>query len=258
MKINNKELKITISKLVKGYILFLKSIIFKVDYKEFDMSFKIFPAVLIVIAIGMVRTILSIGFYGGFDVKLVWIFCMAVFPLFTCFFPAMILDYASKRWDWGIKSRNIFGIFFFAQGLHVIIPLIDRLANILKIRSFALVSLSESLYFKLTLSPLSLTPLTFLVTPVSSLGVIIVWFMVSVFLIKYGIYNKVPKLKFFSVLMIIFYIIYLTTYPTIVINFQYVRSYVPEADFYYSLPFLIGAIGGILYFESKILNKNKL
>jgi len=246
----NDGIKGIINPLLEGYKLFFKSIFNRANYKRLDFPFRMSVAISVLAVIGLIRTFLSIGVYiNKYELNLIWIFCMVVFPNFLCFFPAMILDWFFQEWKLGIKSKNIFGFFFFAQVLHVFIPLLDRLSKLLNINIYDFLPIvSEDIYFKLTVSPIAFSPLIFLFAG-ASLGTLTAWLIMTIATVKYGIDNKVPKLRYFVILMIIFYIVFSVTYPPHLISFRYINTKIPENDFYYSMNFLIGSIGGILYFE---------
>jgi len=250
--IKTRKIKRIITELIKGYILVLKSIFFKVDYKKFDLPVKISTAIIILGLIGLLRSFISIlfgikffnGVYFTFDLGA--LFTMFVFPIFLCFFPAMIITSTFKLWNFKINPKNIIGFFFFMQFVHILIPFLEWLQFRFCIPCSFPIS-PPQIYLKLAISPLALTPLIFFVTNACTLGINTAWVFASIATIKYGMNYKVPLKRFLFVSMIIFYIIYVISYPA------YLLFYSQGNNFYYAMTYLVGTIGAILYFKSKIL-----
>jgi len=250
MKESLWNIKKSFLEITKGFLLIFKSIFLKINYNKINLPVNIFISIIILALIGLFRTLVSIllkiSFHGGvwFSFDLGVIFTMLVFPVFLCFFPAMILDFFFKSWKVNVDSRNILGMNFFIQFIHLFIPLFEWLQRNFNIPcSLSLVP--QKLYLDFAISPLASTPLIFTITNACTLGISVAWFFATIVIIKYGLNCKVPVLKYLLVLMLIFYIIYVLTYPTYYLFYSYGNN------FYYGMVYLLGSIGPILYFKSK-------
>ncbi|MFA6378480.1 MAG: hypothetical protein WCX16_01705 [Candidatus Omnitrophota bacterium] len=245
-----------LGKMLRGFVLVGHSVIRPINYKEISLSINTLSIIGLLASFGLARTIISVSlglrFAAGvwFSLDPEVIMTMLIFPVFLCFFPAMIIDFAFSKWKLRTPPENILGLFFYLQGVQVIIPFLDGLQILCGI-PYYLFDIPDEFYYKLAISPLAATPLIFSVTKLSSLGIIVAWTFVSIAIFRYGMHWKAPRLKFTLLLMATFYLLYVVIYPPILLFFLH------QNNFYCAMYFLLGAIGGILYFDSKIQRKNE-
>jgi hypothetical protein len=224
----------------------------KVDYKRFSLPITINKACVILAMLGVLRTLVSISlgirFHGG--VWFLWdlgvMFAMIWFPIFLALFPAMIVDYACKKWRIQISSDVILGFFFYLQVVHLLIPFLEFLQRSYHIPCFIPLIPSGS-YLVVAISPLALTPLIFLVTNACTLGITSAWMISTITTIRFGKVNQIPMGRFLFLLMGIFYVIYVITYPT------YLLFYSHGNNFFYGMTYLLGSLGPYMYFKTQMI-----
>lgn len=242
--------KIKFLKLLSGFFIILRSVLFKTDYRKLELKLNLNLTIIILSIIGVLRVLLSIllriRFHNGvqfiFDPGM--IFAMLIFPVFLAFFPAMILDYFFKKWEINITTRTLLGFFSSLQVIHLTIPFFEYIQRIFHIQCYIPLIPAHS-YLKAAVSPLAFSPLIFLITNACTLGITLAWIISTITTIKLGLVHKAPILKFILLLMGIFYIIYVLTYPT------YLLFYSHGNNFYYGMTYLLGSVGPVLYFKMK-------
>lgn|GEM_PF-2546136 len=245
-----------LSQALQGFALVGRSVIRPIDYGKISLPINIPSAVGVLACFGVARTIISaslgLRFAEGvwFSLNPEVILTMLIFPVFLCFFPAMIIDAAFSRWKLKVSPENILGLFFYLQGVQVIIPFLDKLQILFGI-PYYFFEIPDETYYKLAISPLATTPLIFCITKISSLGILTAWIFTGVAIFCYGIKQKAPLLRLILLLMTIFYVLYVVIYPTNLLFFLH------QYNFYYAMYFLLGATGGILYFDLKKQIKNE-
>ena len=237
-------------RLISNFLLLIKSLFFKIEYRRLDLPVSIPVAIIILASVGLFRNIASVllGVRYGHTVWFVLepsvLFTMAVFPFFLCFFPAMFVDYFAQLWKVKVSTRNILGIFFYMQFIQVVIPFFDKLQTMYRIPYYVQI-VSMDTWVKLALSPLALTPLILVITNFSSLGIDVAWLFVTFVLLSYGVRNRFPIVRYVLLIAGVFYIVFVMAYPGNYLFFRY------ENLFFCGLYYLVGALGGLIYFKSK-------
>ena len=247
--VTKNKIKGTFFEIIRGYLSVFKSLLFRIDYEKLNFPVKISTAIIIMALIGIIRTL--IHYYFGFIfADGVWytpdpavLFTMAVWINFLCFFPAMIIDYTYRSIGVKVNTRKILGFAFFVQFIHVIVLLFDFLQITFGI-PYAF-PIQPDLYLLLSISPLALTPLIFLITIPTSLGTTIGWFLASALYIKHAFHHKALTGKLLLALGIIFYVSYVISYPTLMASYMY------KNNFFYGMTYVVAIIGALIYFKSK-------
>lgn len=243
-------MKTNAGKVATGFGAIYKSLVLRVDDKCFSLPMKLVPALLMLALIGLGRTVISvlldIRFHSGvwftFDAGVV--FTMLVFPIFLALFPGMVVDYACRKWRVKLDSQVILGFFIFLQGVHILIPFLEFIQRKFLIPC-SIPLISSRVYPLAAISPLATTPLIFLLTYASTLGITTAWLISTAATIRFGLRNRIPLGRFWLLLMGIFYVIYVLTYPTYWLFFS------QGNNFYYGMIYLLGSIGPVLYFKER-------
>ncbi len=243
-------MKTKAGKLISGFGSIYKFLFMRVDERCFSLPVKLIPALSILALIGLARTaisvLLNIRFHSGvwFSFNPGVVFAMLFFPVFLAFFPGMMVDFACRRWRVKIAGETILGFFFFVQGVHILIPFLEFLQRSLRIPCSAPL-ISGRIYLTAAISPLALTPLIFLVTYASTLGITAAWLISTAATIRFGVSRRIPIGRFLLLLMGTFYVIYVLTYPTYWLFFSHGNN------FYYGMIYLLGSIGPVIYFKER-------
>jgi len=166
-----------IKTLLQGYLSVIREMLFiknRVEY--FNLELNIFWILLILGAIGFLRNALEVVF--GINPFGKWytmdadiIFCMVIFPMVLVFIGSHIIHLVFKAFKIKIPYLKLFSLAFYLQILHLIVPFLDLLADNIYIphRYF----LPEHLQYKY-----------FAVAIYMSLGIIVVWLLTMLILVK--------------------------------------------------------------------------
>ncbi len=198
-------MKSSLINLYQGYFSILKYIFTgRNDGKFLQLNFGL-PFILIVLmAIGFARNLLAVlfgirlifpggMFFGFYSMRPDIVFVMAVFPVYLCFFGALILSlflrvFSKQRYD-----KEILSICFYLQALHLLVPFLDILNFKIDI----------PFYFQI----FPIAALQFLVAHVivMTVGIIVVWMLSGVAVIRFlKDLFQISPLKIFLIIFLIF------------------------------------------------------
>ena len=177
---------------------------------------------------------------------------MLFYPIFLCFFPTTLLYFFSRLFKLKVNIKAILSLLFFIQIIHLIIPFFDGLANVYNIPfNF---EVSSTIYTKLIFSPVALTPLILFFTKPTSFGIDIVWIFLSfIFLKLYLKHFRFPVIESLSVLIITFYITYMSIYPT---YYFFLNESIIGSNYMFGLFFMFMSIPSIIYVKT-LLKRNQ-
>ena len=233
---------------------FLKILIFpfsRAKISNFSLRFSLPIALLALGLLGLARTVFSAelglvyknGVWFSYDPGV--IFTMLWFPVFLCVFPAMVFHFFLNRWGIRCGAREIFGVFFYLQIVHLLLIPFDLMHVLLRVPYFYRIFTLKQ-HVMVSISPLAATPLIFFVTEGSSLGILVAWIFSTVLVVALGIKLRAPMLRYLLLGCVIFYLMHAVTYPTLQLFF------VRRHNFFYGMYFLIGSVGPLIYFWPKI------
>ncbi len=240
----------SVLRLFKNFFHVLIGIFKKENYKRVELHTSLNLSIVVLSCIGIFRFFLSIGlgirFHEG-----VWFildpgvfFTMIFFPVFLALFPAMIVDYKFSKWGIKNSTKNVLGLFTSIQVVHIFIPFFEFIQKKFALQCF-IPLIPQKYYIPVSISPVATSPLIFLITNACTLGITIAWIISTIAVIRFGFSFKVPTVKFVLLMMSVFYIIYVITYPTYLLFFSHGNN------FFYGMIYLLGSIGPYLYFKQR-------
>jgi hypothetical protein len=216
-----------------------------------------FPLMILILGIiGVLRNVLEIWIGGAWarewfswspDIMLTMFF----YPIFLCFFASVLLHFLLGLFKIRIRFTELFLVMFFLQISHLAIPFLDGLGEWLHLPYHFIIT--DSTYAKLIFTPLGLTPLIILFTWPTSLGIDVIWFFVSIFLIKLFVKHFNFKsglkshLKIAVPLALTFYIVYLSIYP---LYYFFINENIIGSNYMFGLFFLFMSIPSVVYAKS--------
>jgi hypothetical protein len=234
--------------LFKGFIALFAFVFASDSDKILGYRANIGIMLLILGIIGIIRNFLEVAIGGPwarawFALKPDIFFTMIFYPIFLCFFSTTLLYFFSHLVNLKVKIKELLSLFFLMQCTHLIIPFLDGLAHLWSIPHNYLVPLH--IYKKMIFTPLAFTPLIMFFTRPTSLGIDIVWLLVTIILVKLYTRNLGhPLIKSLLVLGSTFYIIYLSVYPTY--SF-FLNERIIGSNFMFGLFFLFLSIPSVIF-----------
>lgn len=230
---------------------------------------KLSVTLVILALIGIIRVILQVQYKIFLDDK--WfsfdpdiLFTMACYPVYLCFFMFMCLHLILKLFKVHHKEEQLISFFFWIQLMHLLIPFLDAIGFRYNIPCNMHPYLNaQGMSFGFSLNPFAnmksiwslpiyFTPLLLLFTRVTTFGINMTWFLVSLlFLIFLRKKIKIDSLASFTIFFLMFQILYWPVYKYYFIFdrlFNQVTGIARFTHYGYGTYFLIFGAIGVIYF----------